>query len=211
MPARRPVKIGSTFDRLTVVSTAPSIERAPGHFTYRVNVRCQCGSHFVVDERSLRNNNTTSCGCKTKERAAAGINTRHGLCYTPTYEVWREIKKRCFDTKNMNYGGRGISICRRWQTFENFLADMGERPDGLTIERINNNRGYSPANCRWATYAEQSRNTRQNKFVVICGKRLCLTDAAIELGINRGSIPQRARTKNISLQQAANYYAAKRR
>jgi len=213
MPARRPVAIGSTFERLTVVSVAPSHERAPGHFTYRVNVRCQCGNCFIVDERSLRNGNTTSCGCKVTEYRASGVaNLRHGLCYTRTYRIWQLMRRRCANPNTTgwdNYGGRGIKVCSRWQVFENFLSDMDECPEGMTIERIRNNGNYSPGNCRWATYAEQARNTRQNRFVIIDGRRMCITDAAAVLGINRCSIRERAQRQGISLQEATDYFAAK--
>lgn len=215
MPARRPIAIGDTFARLTVISEAPPLIPRPGHFTYRVNVRCDCGTVFAVRESSLKGGNTTSCGCRVTEYRASGqANLRHGLCYTRTYNVWRDIRKRCSNPNTIgwhNYGGRGIKVCARWQIFENFLADMGECPEGMTIERIKSNGDYKPGNCRWASYAEQARNTRQNKFVVVHGKRLCLTDAAAALGLHRGSIAERAKDKGVSLQEAADHFIAKHR
>jgi hypothetical protein len=101
---------------------------------------------------------------------------------------------RCTDENNpsfKNYGGRGIAVCERWLDFRNFIADMGEAPAGMTIERQHNNQGYSKENCRWATRAEQSRNTRRNRTFEIDGVFHCLTDWANEFGINRATVEGR--------------------
>lgn len=213
MPPRSPVAIGQRFDRLMVISEAEPLMPKPRHFTYRVNVRCDCGTIFAVREKSLKDGNTTSCGCRVVEYRASGqANLRHGLCYSRTYNVWRHIRQRCSNPNTVgwhNYGGRGIKVCARWQVFANFLADMGECPDHMTIERIRNNSGYQPGNCRWASPAEQARNTRQNKFVVVRGKRFCLADAETVLGLHRGTIRERAVRKNISLQASTDHFVAK--
>jgi hypothetical protein len=94
--------------------------------------------------------------------------TKHGMWKTREYKVWSSMKERCQRANHKaynHYGGRGITVCERWQTFENFYADMGPRPDGMTLERINNDKGYSPENCKWATWIEQRGNTRSTNFI----------------------------------------------
>lgn len=121
----------------------------------------------------------------------------HDRCLNPT------------DRMFPHYGGRGISIDPRWQRFENFLADMGPRPDGLELERIDNNGPYSPENCRWATRKEQLRNTRRTRFVVLNGERMCVKDAATILGISNVNIASKVHKTGITHQQAVDYYVAK--
>jgi len=213
MPARRPVAIGDIFDRLTVISRAPPQVNDHGHYQYRVNVRCQCGNQLSVDERHLKSGNTTSCGCRRSERHAGWVsNLRHGMAGTPTHRSWRKMRERCDNPSNIGYylyGARGIKVCDRWQSFENFLADMGTRPVGTSLERTDNSRNYEPENCRWATPSEQTRNTSRNKFVMLHERRLCLADATTALGLHSGSITQRARDKGTSLQEATDHFAAK--
>lgn len=131
---------------------------------------CSCGSTVIAAAQHLRDGQN-SCGCRTGEAVAASNKRRaqHGYARDSgsrkgVYQVWADMKQRCLNPNNRsfrNYGARGIKVCKRWLRFENFLKDMGERPAGrLTIERKNNNGGYTPANCVWATYAEQSRNKR---------------------------------------------------
>jgi hypothetical protein len=103
-----------------------------------------------------------------RERIAAAVSTHghtsHKGEWSPTYRSWRSMLSRCLYKSQpgwANYGGRGISVCKHWRTFENFLADMGERPDGLTLDRIDPDGNYEPDNCRWATWTEQRRNRRQ--------------------------------------------------
>lgn len=154
---------------------------------------CDCGTKAMVDGRALRRGVSKSCGCLARELTVIR-NLTHGRTKTPTYSVWRDMRSRCqrkADTCYRYYGGRGISVCERWNSFENFLEDMGERPDGLTIDRIDNNGNYEPDNCRWATRKEQSRHTRQNKMITYQGKSQCLTDWASELSVNKITLAYR--------------------
>jgi hypothetical protein len=126
---------------------------------------CQCGTQKVVCGSHLRGGYVKSCGCLNVELIKKRFTT-HGLIGTPIYRSWAAMLSRCRNPKDQackHYGGRGIHVCGRWQRFENFFTDMGEKPKGLTIERINNDKGYFPANCKWATATEQVRNRRINK------------------------------------------------
>ena len=149
--------------------------------------RCVCGVEKHVDTYTLRKGTSTSCGCKrlTPERATAQA-TRHGHGKgTPTYTSWVNMVRRCTDPKDVGYekyGGAGITVCKRWLTFENFLADMGERPDGMTLDRKNGSKGYSKGNCRWATPVEQAAN-RTSSLLTTKGRTQTLKAWAAELDV----------------------------
>ena len=123
---------------------------------------CDCGNIKVVSGRHLRTDNTKSCGCLHIELLTQS-NTTHGMTGTPEYIIWAGMIKRCTN-KNSEayryYGGRGIKVCDRWLSFENFYKDMGDRPEGLSIDRKDNDKGYYLENCRWATPVEQASNRR---------------------------------------------------
>lgn len=122
-------------------------------------------------------------------RASIKHGAAVGYRLTPEYKVWMSMRARCLDLRAKNYssyGARGIGVCTRWDDFANFLADMGERPSKRhSIERINNDKGYAPENCRWASAAEQNRNRRNNRWITFNGATLVLSDWADRIGINR--------------------------
>lgn len=122
---------------------------------------CKCGNIKIIQGSSLKCGGSKSCGCIIKE-----AGTSLGMWGKPTYISWEGMIQRCNnpdDKSYKNYGGRGIKVCKRWLKFENFYVDMGSRPEGLTIERTDNNKGYFPENCKWATQIEQQRNKRPQK------------------------------------------------
>lgn len=120
--------------------------------------QCDCGGTAIVRIDHLRNGHTRSCGC---------LYEKHGMRHTKTYKSWYNMLQRCSNSKINRwhiYGGRGIKVCERWQDFRNFFADMGERPEDHSLDRINVEGNYEPGNCRWATQKEQQNNRRNNKL-----------------------------------------------
>lgn len=135
------------------------------------NCECICGKKSVVHAMALKSGNTKGCGCSYRKRTAERMTT-HGKSHSPEYNSWSNMRKRCLNPRYRffyNYGGRGIAICERWNSFESFLADMGSRPKGLSLERKDNSGNYTPENCVWASNKEQSMNTRVNVHITIDG------------------------------------------
>lgn len=180
---------GQRFGRWTVLNRAPS-DRYRRRFW---NCRCECGTERAVSSNTLRRYAThASCGCYFREvlvaRATHGHSRRASGKHakSSTYRCWQNMMMRCYRTtyrKFHNYGGRGIRVCDQWHRFEQFLADMGEKPTDLTLERINNEGDYNPKNCRWASYREQSRNRRVNRLLTANDETHVLEDWAVRLGV----------------------------
>jgi hypothetical protein len=176
--------IGLKFSRLTVIGRAENTDRRRTQWL----CRCECGSEKIVLGQNLRNGNTKSCGCLNADRD--GPKARHGHaqagCQSSTYTTWQAMIARCTNPKVQAYkwyGLLGVSVCDRWMSFENFLADMGERPVGTTLDRNENSVGYCKDNCRWADRRTQARNRRTVKFLTRDGKTMCKLDWARHLDI----------------------------
>lgn len=173
MPARINL-LGQRFARLVVIEyKGLNVE---GGATWLCV--CDCGNEKVISAHQLRRKRspTQSCGCLQRERAKA--NAIHGYSNTPTYKAYIAMKLRCYNELDSRYytayGGRGIRVCDRWleeNGFQNFLEDMGERPDGMSLDRIDNEGNYTPENCKWSSSREQGNNTRQSKWWFIDGIR----------------------------------------
>lgn len=176
--------IGEKFGRLTVTSEATKEERKSRH--RKMHCACDCGNKTMSFLFSLKDGSSTSCGCIAAEKAKQrwlsptdemikqakeqGLkNSTHGMSKHPAFAQWADMRNRCENKSNSwyeSYGGRGISVCDRWLDFSNFWKDMGDGwSKGLQIDRINNDLGYSPDNCKWSTRSEQQRN-KSNTFYI---------------------------------------------
>jgi len=193
---------GRRFGRLVVVG----YNRRQGH-DHKWLCRCDCGGEKAVLSKGLKSGNTSSCGCFHREQTSRAKRT-HGFTAgakkDPLYRVWVSMIQRCHnpnDTGFGRYGGRGIVVCDRWRFGENgevgfvcFLADMGYRPSSKhSLDRIDNQRGYEPDNCRWATDVEQSRNRTITKMVTFQGKLMPLGTACELAGLPYDPVVQRLR------------------
>ena len=156
--------------------------------------RCTCGNNIDIVGSSLKGGDTKSCGCLNSE-VARKTRTRHSMFRTPEYATWAHMIQRCTnesDKSFRDYGGRGIKVCERWlESFENFFADMGARPEGMSLDRKNVNGGYELENCRWATKAEQMNNCRRNRLIEYDDITMTLQQWADKTGVKRGVIAWR--------------------
>lgn len=157
--------------------------------------RCECGSEKNVYGSNLRKGSTKSCGCYGLEVAGVA-NKTHGLTKSRTYRIWSAMKVRCYRKSSKDYanwGGRGIRVCDRWHSFENFLLDMGEARQGMSIDRINNDGDYEPGNCRWVGCEIQARNTRSNVVIEWRGEKKCVSEWAESIGVPVKALRRRLR------------------
>lgn len=171
---------GQRFGRLV----ATACDRRDWQHSYW-RCQCDCGASHITTLNSLRRGLVVSCGCYRREFSKTKA-TKHAATETAEYRIWAAMKRRCANPNVRawkDYGGRGIKVCERWQQFENFLADMGPRPLGLTLDRIDHDGHYEPGNCRWATYVEQANNTRGNRLVFVGDRVLTVTQACGHYGI----------------------------
>lgn len=174
---RASVAAGSRFGRWRVIAYAVPSRNGQT----RVLCTCDCGVDRVVALYHLQAELSRSCGCLREE-----LRRKHGASYTRLYRVWLAMLQRCENPRAsgfVNYGGRGITVCRRWRDFETFAADVGARPSPRhTLGRKNNNKGYCPSNVQWETPLQQARNTRRNNFITVGGIRRCVSEWAARLG-----------------------------
>lgn len=193
-------RTGQKFGRLKVISFAG--KKTGGQSLW--NVRCDCGNVKVVSANGMVEGHTRSCGCLAMETIAKigklskGVPPTHGHTSggaSREYASWMNMKNRCRNPNSEKfriYGARGIKVCQRWlDSFENFLSDMGKKPIGLTLERINVNGDYEPSNCVWDTPKVQANNTRVNRRLTLNGTTLTLTQWSEKIGITSASLSER--------------------
>lgn len=207
IPARRkPVEdlTGRVFGRLTVI--AVSVLRKRDSITYEC--ACTCGRRTLVVRADILRGNTRSCGCLGQENRDRGRHAaiRHHQSATKEYAAWRSMLERCRTPTHhawKDYGGRGITVCERWMRFEEFIADMGPRPSSKhSLDRIKNDEGYGPDNCRWATRREQALNRRNTMTITFKGETRTVCDWEDILGFPRAIIYTRLKHMGWSVEKA---------
>lgn len=197
--------LGQRFGRLVVIE--PSKERS-ANGGMRWVCKCDCGNVTTVDALSLRRKMTQSCGCYNTDILKG--QTIHGhernKHKTLTYTSWEKMLSRCYKPKDPayhHYGGKGIIVCERWHTFDNFLADMGERPSKeYTIDRIDSTGNYEPGNCRWADKFTQANNTKRNVFFEYQGEKKTISELAKIAGIPYDTMYGRLQITKMTIEDA---------
>ena len=183
---------GDRFNRLIVLGECGISNSGKRLFS----CLCDCGTNAVVVGGNLNSGTTGSCGCLNSEITSTRCTT-HGLADTGIYFIWRALISRCNNPKNKgfkNYGGRGIKVSDHWLKFENFFEDMGYKPEGKSLDRVDNDGDYSVENCRWATRKEQANNRRKNlPKITLDGVTLSIGDWANRLKLNPASVRNRLR------------------
>lgn len=197
-------KPGMVFNKLTLISLY-SPPRPGVHPKWLC--LCECGKETVVSYGNLKNAHTASCGCVLKGKIRT-MNKTHGYCGSITYNSWQAMKRRCSENNPFNgyspskYLEKGIKFCERWDSFENFLEDMGERPGrGYSLDRIDNNKDYCLENCKWSTFKEQSRNKDDNVFLEFNGERKTIAEWAEILNIPPARISARIKKLGWSIEK----------
>lgn len=206
--------VGETKNRLTCTSLLGTNK----HGQRIIQCLCLCGQKMQVAAQDWKSGHTKSCGCLKRElsseRAKRDLR-KHGLSQHPLFPTWNNMMRRCYDKNNhayANYGGRGIRVCKRWHNPAAFIEDVGEKPSKThSIDRKNNNKGYSPSNWRWATRSQQTQNTRVSRFVTYKGKRLLLREWAELYEINEGTLRTRIDELHWPLEKAFTFPTRPRR
>lgn len=193
--------IGKVFGKLTVLRQDSTLRARPELYWI---CECSCGTIKAIGGHTLRKGETLSCGCYHDV-----AQRTHGKTRTRVYSTYRAMKDRCYTPKARrynNYGGKGIKVCAEWkESFENFYKDMGERPPGKSLDRVDGNKDYSKSNCRWADIFEQNRNKRTNVWIDLKSCKMVLGQACAFVGILDGHVNQWRRKYGVHPQIAFEY------
>jgi hypothetical protein len=176
---------GQRFGRLVVLARSGGCSKW--------SCACDCGTAAVVSSWNLKNGKTRSCGC-LRDESKRRIKTTHGMSYTREYQSWEQMRVRCENQASPAYkwyGGRGISVCDRWRSFENFYEDMGARPPATSLDRIDSNGNYEPWNCRWADSKRQQRNRTNNRIETYGGVTAPVSELCERFGVNHFTVRSR--------------------
>ena len=188
----KPCPVGTRYGRGIIIGESEPHTHPNGSLRGKSLLKCDCGKFFVAFNNALRSGHTQSCGCFRIERLKEACTT-HGHTtkgrFSRTYLAWANMVQRCTNPKNdafYCYGGIGITVCQRWRkSFECFLEDMGECPEGKEIDRYPTKNGnYEPDNCRWATQLEQNRNQKSNRVFTVRGITACMSELCEHFGVN---------------------------
>lgn len=192
--------VNQKFGQLTVVALSHRAQ-VPGGTKLFWRCVCDCGAETVVAASNLKRGNTKSCGCLKKK---AGDHTRtHGLSKTKAYQLWSAMIQRGRGNRAETYAKRGITVCERWQKFEFFLEDMGHPPGPrYSLERIDNDKGYEPANCKWLPMSEQWRNTSRVELIEFAGERLSIREIGERTGVKQPTLRHRLKVQKLPLAEA---------
>lgn len=206
--------VGETKNRLTVLRLLGTNK----HGQRTIRCLCTCGTRVSITAQDWKSGHTKSCGCLKRELSAERAKKtlrKHGLSFHPLFATWSGMMRRCYvkaDEAYRNYGGRGIRVCKRWHDPAKFIQDIGEKPTKAhSLDRKDNNKGYSPSNWRWATRSQQTQNTRVSRFVTYKGKRLLLKEWAQLYGINEGTLRTRIDELQWPLEKAFTFYVRPKR
>lgn len=188
---------GKKFNHLKVIERDLTAKRT------KWICQCDCGRIKSIDACHLKSGATTSCGCEHKKIVHSQKST-HGKSKTPLYYRWKALKQRCENPNDRSYpryGGRGITVCDEWQTFENFFKWSIENgySQGLTLDRKENDKGYNPENCRWVDSKTQNRNKSNNRWVTLENKKVLLKDVAKALNLHAATLYSRIHKKGLDI------------
>lgn len=217
--------IGKKFGRLTVISLHHKKQKYKKYktniikdgFAYFYTCKCDCGQICIIEKTKLKCGHTQSCGCLQKEKISK-TKKIHGMEKTRLYHIWQGIKRRCLNPNDIGYkqlyGSQGITICEEWKNsstaFINWALKNGYN-DKLTIDRIDNSKGYAPDNCRWSTPKQQARNTKHNHLITYKNKTHCIAEWAEILGFSYATLYQRIVKHKWTLERAFTQPARKGR